>query len=113
MKNVLKEKKNAKLEAIKSYLKKKQENQGKVLPNFSKEREYERNLKMIAVEGSRIVWLVTKLFQTIQEAQKNRVDTISEEISAKLKEGFFPKKNKDKQKKKHQQKKKGFLESKF
>ncbi len=52
LKKVLKEKKNAKLEAIKSYLKKKSANAGKALPNYAKEREYERNLKMIAVEGS-------------------------------------------------------------
>ena len=52
MKKVLKEKKNLKLEAIKSYLKKKSANAGKALPNYAKEREYERNLKMIAVEGS-------------------------------------------------------------
>ena len=52
LKNVEKEKKNAKLEAIKNHLKKKAQYQGKVLPNFSREREYERNLKMIAVEGS-------------------------------------------------------------
>lgn len=54
LKKVEKEKKNAKLEAIKTYLKKKAANSGKVLPNYSKEREYERNLKMIAVEGSKI-----------------------------------------------------------
>jgi hypothetical protein len=52
LKKVLKEKKNVKLEAIKSYLKKKTATAGKVLPNYAKEREYERNLKMIAVEGS-------------------------------------------------------------
>ncbi len=53
LKRVLNEKKNAKLEAIKSHLKKKSENLGKTLPNPNKEREYERNLKMIAVEGSK------------------------------------------------------------
>lgn len=53
LKNVQKEKKNAKLDAIKNHLKKKAQMQGKVLPNFSRDRDYERNLKMIAVEGSR------------------------------------------------------------
>lgn len=53
IKNVLKERKNAKLEAIKSHLKKKEQSLGKVFPNFAKEREYERKLKMTAVEGSR------------------------------------------------------------
>ena len=52
MKKVLKEKKNAKLDAIKSYLKRKSANAGKALPNYSREREYERNLKMVAIEGS-------------------------------------------------------------
>lgn len=54
LKNVLKEKKNAKLDAIKSHLKKKAQSQGKVLPNYSRERDYERNLKTIAVEGSKL-----------------------------------------------------------
>lgn len=54
LKKVLKERKNAKLVAIKNHLKKKSENKGKVLPNYSREREYERNLKMITVEGSKL-----------------------------------------------------------
>lgn len=53
LKKVLKERKNAKLVAIKNHLKKKSENMGKVLPNYSRVREYERNLKMITVEGSK------------------------------------------------------------
>ena len=53
LKKVEKEKKNAKLEAIKSHLKKKQQSLGKVLPNYSREKEYERNLKMVTVEGSK------------------------------------------------------------
>lgn len=55
LKKVEKEKKNAKLEAIKNHIKKKTALHGKVLPNFSKERDYERNLKTIAVEGSRFL----------------------------------------------------------
>ena len=63
LKNVEKGKKNAKLEAIKSHIKKKTQLQGKVLPNFSREREYERNLKMIAVEGSRSLFTSYQAFQ--------------------------------------------------
>jgi hypothetical protein len=52
LKNVAKEKKNAKLEAIKNHLKRKAASAGKSLPNYRQEKEYERNLKMVAVEGS-------------------------------------------------------------
>lgn len=56
--------------------------------------------------------IVTNLFRTIQNVQKNKVDTLSEEISAKLKEGFFAKKKTEKKGGKFdKKKKKGFLEN--
>jgi len=64
VKNVVKAKKNAKLEAIKSYLKKKNQKVGKVLPNYAREREYERNLKMIAVEGSKV--MINSSYEAVQ-----------------------------------------------
>lgn len=43
------------MEAIKTHLKKKEQNVGKVFPNYAREREYERRLKMTAIEGSRFI----------------------------------------------------------
>jgi hypothetical protein len=59
--------------------------------------------------------LVTKLFNAITEMQKNRVDTLAEEVQESLKEGLGKKgkkggKGKDRFKK---GKKKSFLDSKF
>jgi len=64
LKKVAKEKKNAKLEAIKNHLKRKAATVGKSLPNYRVEKEYERNLKMIAVEGSKFI--LTPSYKAVQ-----------------------------------------------
>ena len=54
IKKVNKEIKTNKLDAIKRHIKKMNDNKGRALPNYSKERNYERRLKMVAVEGSNL-----------------------------------------------------------
>jgi hypothetical protein len=66
LKKVDKELKENKLNAIKKHLKKIKDNKGKVLPNYSKERNHERKLKMKAVEGSNIFPLKKNSYQVIQ-----------------------------------------------
>lgn len=66
-----------------------------------------------------ICLLVTKLFNVLQEAQKNRPDTLHDEVMANLKEGTekkkskFGGKHKNKPFKGSEHKKKGFLENKI
>ena len=54
VKKVDKELKENKLNAIKKHLKRMKDNKGKALPNYAKERNHERKLKMKAVEGSKL-----------------------------------------------------------
>lgn len=70
LKSIRKEKINTKLKAIKRHLKKKRVNMGRTLPNYGKEKEYERNLKMVAVEG------LTKLFNAMANIQKESLDEV-------------------------------------
>ena len=70
VKEVKKERINAKIQALKRSLKKKQKNLGRTLPDYHKERDYERGLKMIAVEG------ITKLFNAMATIQKDSLDEV-------------------------------------
>lgn len=59
IKSVINDKKEAKLLAIKRHLRKKQENNGRTLPNKTTQNHYERALKIVAVEG------ITKMFNAM------------------------------------------------
>lgn len=72
IKKVDKEIKANKLVAIKKHLKKLKDKRGKVLPNYSKERNHERKLKMRAIEG------ITKQFNVISDYQKKHKAEILE-----------------------------------
>lgn len=63
-------KKNIKLEAIKAHIRRKKQQSGRKIPNYKKEFDYERRLKMTAVEG------ITKLFNVMSQVQKETLDDI-------------------------------------
>ena len=73
IKKVDKELKENKLASIKKHLKRLKDKRGKVLPNYAKERNHERRLKMKAIEG------ITKQFNAIQNYQKKHKSEIIEQ----------------------------------
>ena len=90
MKNVVKEKANAKVEALKSHLKKKKKNIGRKIPNYKLEFEYERRLKTTAVQG------ITKLFNAMSQVQK---ETLDEVVKLGIAQNMKPIKKKNRQNK--------------
>jgi hypothetical protein len=77
---------------------------------------------LLSREVISIINLVTKLFNTIAELQKNKVDTLADEVQEKLKEGLPSRKGKgfkggkggrDKKDRRDKDKKGGFLKHKF
>lgn len=108
LKKVEKEKLNSKLKAIKRHIKKKQINIGRKLPNFSKERDYERNLKMVAVEG------LTKLFNAMAGIQKESLDEVLKmQINDKIGRKANEKKQNNKRNNNKGKKGGGFLKKEF
>ena len=70
IKSVSKSQKEAKLLAIKRHLKKKAQNTGRTLPTKSGQSNYERALKIVAVEG------ITKMFNAMANIQKESLDQV-------------------------------------
>ena len=70
VKTVTKTQKQAKLLAIKRHLKKKEENIGRTLPNKDNQTNYERALKIVAVEG------ITKMFNAMANIQKQSLNEV-------------------------------------
>ena len=70
MKSVTKTQKEAKLLAIKRHIKKRNENQGRSIPDAKSQANYERTLKIVAVEG------ITKMFNAMANIQKESLDQV-------------------------------------
>lgn len=101
MKENAKEAEDSKMKAIKSHLKKKKEaKKEKKIPEYEKEREYERGLKITALEG------ITKVFNVLNEMQEKYLHT-AQEIVEERKDKNYWKKGRKKRGPKTKEKEKG------